>query len=110
METIKETQFDQYIQYKALDFKFSGTSFPDSFMDAVLEDPDNKVPIKNVCAKLHVELSNKLDDTVNKLDMSKRKFIELALIQAIGRAEQIMDEVDMTELLREQNERKESEK
>ena len=97
METIKKaTQFDQYIQYKALEFKFQGQNVPENITETLIQDSE-KLPVKNVCAKLHVDLSNLLDQTILNLNMSKRKFIELALIDAIEKAENIMGDVDMTE-------------
>jgi hypothetical protein len=98
METTeKPNQFDQYIQYKALEFKFQGTSFPNSFLDDAVDRSGESAPIKNVCAKLHVSLSDKIDETVAMLNMSKRKFIELAIIEAIARSESIVDKADIYE-------------
>ena len=102
--------FDQFIQYKALDFKFGSSGAV--LLDAVLRDPEQaeKLPLKNVCAKLHVDLVKRLDETVNTLQMSKREFIEYAIIEALNRADVIMDEVDMVEFLIEQEKAKKDKK
>lgn len=83
--------FDEFITYRALDLKFSGRHnlgfVPDEVLDAA--------QFRNVCAKLHPELIDRLDGVVGLLDMSKRDFIELALIEALDRAENILHhEVD----------------
>jgi len=96
----KNNRFNQFIQHKSLSFKFNNSGI---LMDAIIEDDkENKLPIKNVCAKLHVSLVERLDTTLSTLSVSKREFIEYAIIEALDRADEIMDEVDVTEFLREQ--------
>jgi hypothetical protein len=66
---------------------------------AISNDPDFASHItKNVCAKLSVELSDKIDETCNLLDVSKRQFIENALIEALDRSQQLIDEIDPFEV------------
>ena len=55
--------------------------------------------IKNVCAKVSVQLSDRLDNTLGLLGISKRRFIEAALIDALNKASQIMDEEGLHEAL-----------
>jgi hypothetical protein len=105
MESRKQevpSQFDQFIQYKSLAFKFIGHKFT----EIALEDTElpEKYPVKNVCAKLSVPLSDRIDETVKLLDMSKRKFIELAIVQALDNANEIMNDVDIFENLRDDGE------
>jgi len=103
----KNNRFNQFIQHKSLAFKFDegGSLLLDS---AIEQDKRGDLPLKNVCAKLHVSLSDRLDKTVNTLSISKREFIEYAIIEALDRTDQIMEEVDVTEFLREQHEAKEA--
>lgn len=102
--------FTQFIQHKSLAFKFDDSG---KFMDMILNDPDQgpeveaKLELKNVCAKLPPVLVDRLDKTINTLSISKREFIQYALIEALDRADEIMKEVDITEFLREQNEAQE---
>ena len=99
----KKTIFTQLIEHKSLSLKFDDSA---KFFDcAIKEDPslEEKLELKNVCAKLHVSLANRLDTTVNSLNISKREFIQYALIEALDRADEIMSEVDITEFLREEN-------
>ncbi len=103
-EKNKINHFDQFIQYKSLDFKYSSSGA--KLFDLIIEDSEQseKLPLKNVCAKLHIDLVERLDNTINSLDISKRVFIEYAIIEALNRADEIMNEVDITEFLREQGE------
>lgn len=62
--------------------------------DWIVETPENEgaPEIKNVCAKVHSSLSDKLDSVCQTLGVSKRIFIESALVDAIRVAEKIMRE------------------
>lgn len=95
-------EFEQYVQYRALAYKYDtlkndGLSrqldgIIDKYPENGLESEHFKLPpIKNVCAKVSVELSDRLDNTVGKLGMSKRQFIEMALIQSLDFADHMLE-------------------
>jgi len=87
----KKSAFDQFIQYKALSLKFDDSA---TFLDMILEsDEGKKLPLRNVCAKLHESLIERLDNTINNLGVSKRQFIEYAIIEALDRADEIIGDV-----------------
>ena len=85
------SEFKQFIQYRALAFKFDRQNLDVS--EQLLASGDAPLPLRNVCAKLSVELSDRIDQTVSVLGVSKRLFIERALIEAIEQAEAMLDEV-----------------
>ena len=111
------SNFDQFIQYRALHFKFT-TATPGSSLgdveamlqggmlkirdeagnpaEATLENwlADSGLEIRNVCAKVPASLVAELDNTLSILQMKKRDFIEMALRDALERAAKIIDEVD----------------
>ena len=93
--------FHQYIQYRALNMKASveGQAFNAEATDRHLEKAAaNGAPdIKTVCAPISIELFDRLSNTLNVLDISKRSFIEAAIIEALDRADVIMAEVDIFE-------------
>lgn len=93
--------FYQYIQYRALNTKahVEGQSFNAEATDRHLEKAAaNGAPeIKTVCAPICIELFDRLTNTLNLLDISKRSFIEAALIEALDRADAIMAQVDIFE-------------
>lgn len=98
----KINRFNQFIQHKALDFKFTSNNQQLTEMLMNDEEESKKWPVKNVCAKLVVPLVERLDSTLNTLSISKRQFIEYAIIEALDRADEIMNEVDIVEFLREE--------
>lgn len=59
--------------------------------------------IKNLCAKVSSQLVDRLDETCHILDISKRKFIETAIIDALERANQIMGEEGLWEAIDDYN-------
>ena len=108
--------FDQFIQYRALKFKFStlGSMTLDDMerlieSGAILKSDDGEtvrrttleeispIPLRNVCAKLSVPLVERLDNALAILDISKRQFIELALIEALDKVDKVLQEVDAFE-------------
>jgi hypothetical protein len=67
--------------------------------DHILNSPDSdplSLPIKNVCAKVSVELSDEIDEIVGLLGISKRRFLEAAFIEAIAMARRIMEQEGVT--------------
>lgn len=95
------SDFKQFITYRALAFKFE-TLRNESLTDQLLDSVGSHPEIKNVCAKLSVELSDQIDRTVAQLGVSKRKFIEVALIEALEFAdhalELVVDDADYPEV------------
>lgn len=112
------SHFDQFIKYKALAFKFSSMgSFSISDMERMVESgslgknvdgtfvPAQSledvcpIPLRNVCAKLTVELVDRLDNSLSILGMSKREFIEMALIEALDKVDQELLDIDAFEFV-----------
>lgn len=88
--------FNEYMHYKVLELKFKtvqGEHLSKS-LESLIEAEAISVPLKNVCAKLSVELSDRLDNVTGLLNMSKREFIEMSLIQALDHAEHMIECVD----------------
>lgn len=77
---------DDLLTLKALEFKRS-FSVPRALAESFIEGQPN---LHNVCAKVSEELYQRLDNVCQTLDMSKREFIEAALVEAISLAESKM--------------------
>ncbi|EKG3508766.1 hypothetical protein O2268_005470 [Salmonella enterica] len=60
---------------------------------------DGSPIFKNVCAKVPVDLSDKIDSLCGFLSISKRAFIEKALLDAVNLAENIIDEEQVYDYL-----------
>lgn len=92
--------FDQYIQHRVLSFKFTnvdnGKLF-DHLLDSGQLVDTGSTELRNVCAKLSVALADRLDNTLGLIDMSKRQFIEMALIEALDKVDQAVQELDAFE-------------
>lgn len=109
------TRFEQFIQYRALSFKFKtggmslgvfermlanksiGTNQDGTFVPA--ESLEEVLPFKvqNVCAKLAQPLVDRLDEALGVLGMTKRDFIELALIEALDKVDQVLKDTNAFE-------------
>lgn len=88
--------FEEVIRYKALALKstISGVSGSD-FIDHI--DTSNSPSTKNICAIIHISLFEKVENITNLLNISKRQFVELALIEAIEKANIVINEVNPME-------------
>jgi len=81
--------FEEYITYKALGLKHGFTSAMD--LEEMLKE-NGSIEIRNVCTKMSKELSDRLNNTVNFLDMRKRKFVEMAIIRALDDADVVIQD------------------
>jgi hypothetical protein len=93
--------FQQKLLHKALHFKFQHMG---ASLDAVLSDPDNQEAIKgkykNVCTLIDEALLSRLEGALDVLNMSKREFLEMAIIEALHSVDSIINEVDAFEFER----------
>jgi len=86
------SDFKQFIQYRALAFKFDRQNI--DLTEAMLaREGEQPIPLRNVCAKLTVELAERIDNTAAVLGITKRLFIERALIEAMDQADAMLAEV-----------------
>ena len=102
-ETIVMTYFEQYMQHRALSFKFSTAGSSLGQIEKLVGpeglDQISGVKLQNVCAKLAQPLVDRLDQALSVLDMTKRDFIELALIEALDKVDAILDETNAFEFV-----------
>lgn len=56
----------------------------------VIEKAESGV-IKNVCAKVSTQLADEIDGICALLGISKRRFLEAAMLEAVAKAKEIMD-------------------
>jgi wyosine [tRNA(Phe)-imidazoG37] synthetase (radical SAM superfamily) len=93
--------FTQFIQYRALSAKanIEGQTFNSQATEALIEKAAaaNPAEFKTVCAPLSIPLFDRLSNTLSILDISKRKFIEAAIVEALEKAEEIIKQVDVFE-------------
>ncbi|MNR08207.1 hypothetical protein D3C85_1243520 [compost metagenome] len=80
-----------------------------TFVPAKTLEEVTSLKLQNVCAKLEQSLVDRLDKALGVLDMTKRDFIELALIEALNKVDAILDETDAFEFIDARAERGEPE-
>jgi hypothetical protein len=90
---MKNTYFNEVLISKALTFKLATDN--QDLLEYGLQNSD--LPMKQVCAKLSQSLVDELDSVCTTLDITKRQFIEMALINAIDEFNQIADEYNIFE-------------
>lgn len=99
---------DQEILMRSLQFKSmleGQSSGNNEAMEKVIEEHAAKSDqFKTVCAPISVPLFERMSHTMQILSMSKRQFIEMAIIEALDRCDEIMDEVDVFESTRSEGE------
>lgn len=91
--------FNDTIQLQALRLKqlntegFSGSSrLVDHLIDQNPEQAQ-QLEMKNICAMVSKQMFDEVDGICHMLDISKRRFVELALSEAIAKASVIVNEV-----------------
>lgn len=98
---------EQKLTYKALGFIYGDN---DKIIDYALDSGDEgmKKHFKNVCAPLSAPLTERLESTLGLLQMSKREFFELAIIEALNKADEVMKAVGVDDYIDELAERQEA--
>ena len=99
---------DQEILMRALQFKSSVEGQPSGnteMMEKIIEENAAKSEeFKTVCAPISVPLFERMGLMMQILGMSKRQFIEMAIVEALDRCDEIMKEVDVFESTRQEEE------
>lgn len=90
--------FHETIQLKALELKQLRTrgmtdGAAEAFLSKAIERGDSALT-KNICAHIALPLFERVEECCSMLGISKRRFVEMALSEALDRAEAIVAEVD----------------
>ena len=80
---------DELLQLQALRAKagYDNRLLVDRVMEGM---PEGTGGIRQMCAKVSTELHDAVDEICQRLDLSKRSFIEAAVVDAVNRAEEVM--------------------
>lgn len=93
-----------YLQFRALAHRFEEEDmnsldvllrlqFVDEHDQPIPENlVDQKMKLQNVCAKIPTYIVNRLDANLSVLGISKRRFIELAIVSALEETDNILAE------------------
>jgi hypothetical protein len=83
------THSNEYLAYKVLEKKYSDRGY-DLVDHAIATGLD--VPVRQMCAKVHPVLYQRMQDACDNLGISQRRFIESAVANAIHEAEDLLAE------------------
>lgn len=91
--------FQETIQLKALELKqlYRGggsDSLQEHFLEQAIKTPEGQAMTRNICAHIAAPLFDRVEALCSELSISKRRFVEMALNEAVARAETIVAEVD----------------
>lgn len=91
--------FDEMIRLHALKLKASHRLIPDDLAEGGLQEQLFREAVesgvaRNICAAISSQLFDQVEGACDMLGISKRKFVEAALIAAVDRASGIVAEVD----------------
>lgn len=89
------SDFNEFMHYRVLAFKYA-TLRNEELADQLISQGEGP-QLRNVCAKLAPELAERIDRTVSVLGISKRLFIERALIEALDQVDMILDAHEVPE-------------
>lgn len=84
---------DELIQLQVLKRKseVGGGSGRSSIKERLLNGEEPHPQLRQMCAKVSIELHNDVENICTVLDLSKREFIEQAVIEAVRRAEEVIE-------------------
>jgi hypothetical protein len=82
-------QLDELLQLQALRVKAGYDNA--KLIDRVIESGEAGIEVRNLCAKVHPELYDEVTSVCALLDLSKRQFVEAAVVEAIARAHAILE-------------------
>lgn len=90
--------FHETIQLKALELKQLHTrgmtdSLAEAFIAKAVDEGESTVT-KNICAHVSKDLFDRVEQCCSMLSITKRRFVEMALSEALDRAETIVADVD----------------
>jgi hypothetical protein len=91
-------QLTELLMYRALHFKQSNKTTTDAVLDHFVAENENslgQLQLRNVCAKVSEDLAERLDEMCALLGISKRRFVESAIIVALNEADRVVTELDI---------------
>lgn len=91
--------FTETIQLQVLKLKAQSGGIRGHILDQLLEEAGETAPVRQMCAKVSHLVYEDLEQVCSLLDLSKREFIETAVIDALARAHEVIDRSGVIEQL-----------
>ena len=72
----------------------NGNDFSDALVDELIkQNPTENPPLRNICAFISPVLFDEIEGLCSMLSISKRRFVEMALVDLMAKANGIVEEV-----------------
>jgi hypothetical protein len=86
---------EEILTLQALKFKETHMHPVSPVLEAALEENGEKgpIPLRNICALISVPMFQNVEIYCQLLNMSKRKFVELALVDLLEKCNTVVDQV-----------------
>ena len=91
--------FEETIQLQVLKLKAMSGGIKGKLLDQLLEESGESAPVRQMCAKVSHLVYDDLEQVCQLLDLSKREFIETAVMDALTRAHAVIDQSGLIEQL-----------
>ena len=83
--------FDETIQLQVLKLKAMSGGIKGKLLDQLLEEAGETAHVRQMCAKVSHLVYEDLEQVCQLLDMSKREFIEAAVVDALAKAHEVIN-------------------
>jgi hypothetical protein len=81
---------ERKLTYKALAFMHSNDNLVERILEEGGAELEIKHKMKNICAMMPATIVDRLETTLRLLNMTKRDFLEAAVLEALDKADEIM--------------------
>lgn len=91
---------DEYLRWKVLSLKASNEN--EGMLDTLFGDkpsPEIEMHTRNLCAQISPELFGEVENYCGLLNISKRRFVEQAIIELLDQTKAVFDEIQPFERL-----------
>lgn len=96
---------NEYLHYRALAAKHESAQVYARLIDNLVESDSVTVPTRQIATVVPATLVDELDDLLAILKMTKRQFMEMALVNAMQEANEILECHGVNDFYEEQAER-----
>lgn len=84
----------QALKLKELNTRNMNLAISEKIIDAAIAQDSSQVEMRNICAMISAEMFKDIEELCDLLDLTKRVVVEMALIDFIAKAREIVLEVN----------------
>ena len=90
------SNLNEYLHFRALAFKFRTDVLSAAMVDGMHQSGVVPAAGKQVCTTLAQPVVDRMESLLTVLSMSKRQFIEMAILEAMAQAEHVLESHNCT--------------